>query len=40
MLLKGKFVIQKVVKVYENKKTVENIFSPRHEFWGQSKITL
>lgn len=40
MPLKGKFVIQKLVKLYENKKIFENVFPPRHECWGQSKIAL
>lgn len=40
MPLKGKFVIQKLVKLYEKKRTIENIFPPRHECLGQSKIVL
>lgn len=33
-------MIQKLVKLYEKKKRVENVFSPKHEYWRQNKIAL
>lgn len=33
-------MIQKLVKLYEKKKRVENVFPLKHEYWRLNKIAL